>query len=119
MPIKKYVSPPDLEHSLFESTSREAGHVAARCAGYRYRQILSLLSDSPACIFAIAQTIGCFDHQISGRFGELVKANAIARTGRRRIKSATGCHAEEYAITLTGLVILAAPSSNPLPTEVE
>lgn len=104
--------------SLFESTSEEAGHVAARFAGHRYLQILTILYQHPACIFEIAAAIGCHDHQISGRFGELVKHNLILRTGIRREKPATGCQAEEYAIALIGIGVLIA-SSNPVQTSNE
>lgn len=103
---------PPAPASLFESTSQEAGHVAARFARQRYLQILAILRDRPACIFEIAGAIGCHDHQISGRFGELVKANLIERTGLRRLKPETGCSAEEYRITLIGIGVFMAVSTS-------
>jgi predicted ArsR family transcriptional regulator len=104
MTHRRFIPParPQLERSLFDSTSREAGHVAARFAGQRYRSILEYLCNRPGCIFEIAAALGCFDHQISGRFGELVKAGYIERSNQRRIKPATGCQAEEYRLTLLG-----------------
>jgi DNA-binding HxlR family transcriptional regulator len=117
-PIRKHVSPPDLEHTLFESTSRAAGHVAARFAGMRYRHILSLLNESSACIFELAEKIGCHDHQISGRFGELVKSGLIERTGARRVKPVTGCQCDEYRITMFGIGVL-EEASKPIQTEGE
>lgn len=123
-PIRKHVSPPPLEHNLFESTSLQAGHVAARFAGVRYRQILTHLKERPACIFEIAAALSTpdhpvFDHQISGRFGELVEATLILRTGIRRRKPTTNCQCDEYAITTIGLGVLAEATSNPVQKGVE
>jgi hypothetical protein len=87
---------------LFESTSAAAARIASRYARKRYRQILAALADKPRCIFEVAEVLHCFDHQISGRFGELVEHGLIARTGHRRVKPATGCSAEEYTLTLVG-----------------
>src|SRR5579884_2619892 len=101
--------------SLFESTSEMAGHVAAKFAGIRYRQILELLrvaGTDGLCIFEIAAKIGCHDHQISGRFGELVDHLLIRRTGERREKPSTGCQCDVYQITLIGLSTL-GPASPP------
>lgn len=97
------------EPTLFDSTSVEAGRVAARFAKTRYRQILIHLRDvGPACIFEIAAALSVpgrqvFDNQISGRFSRLEQFFLIAKTGERRKKPATGCSAEVYAITTIGL----------------
>lgn len=90
------INPP----TLFDApTSEQARRVAAVKAGERYRQVISVLANcGPSCIFEVAQEIGCFDHQISGRFGELEKLGLIRKTGERRTKPATGCTAEVYAI---------------------
>ena len=45
--------------------------------------------------------MGCFDHQISGRFGELEKIFLIIKCGSARRKPATGCEAEVYTIIKT------------------
>jgi hypothetical protein len=108
--------------SLFDSTSIEAGRAAARTAGKRHLQILAILKErGGGCIFEVAAALSqasgltpqdppltVHDHQISGRFGELAAQGLIARTGIRRTKPATGCHAEEYCITLLGLAALEA-----------
>jgi hypothetical protein len=87
---------------LFESTSEAAARVASRFARLRYRQILAALAQQPRCIFEVAEILGCLDHQISGRFGELVKHGLIERTGTRRAKPSTGCSCEEYRLSLIG-----------------
>lgn len=85
--------------SLFDcSTSEQARRAACQKVGDRYTQIIKVLADGPACIFEVAHVLGCFDHQISGRFGEMVRLGLIAKTGERRVKPATGCHAEVYEI---------------------
>jgi hypothetical protein len=93
---------------LFESTSQAAARVASRFARQRYRQILAALATQPHCIFEVAEIIGCLDHQISGRFGELVTAGLIDRTGARRAKPATGCQCDEYRLTLIGEAVAIA-----------
>mgnify|MGYP001600743051 CR=1 FL=1 len=103
---------------LFESTSEAAGRVAARYSRRRYRQILAALHDKPRCILEIADLLGCFDHQISGRFGELVKHGLITRTGLRRKKETTGCSCEQYTLTLIGQGVAIA-LSNPVQTPVD
>jgi hypothetical protein len=95
--------PPQLPDApLFARSSLEAGHVASRFAGIRYRQILAALNLRAACIFEIAQAISVQDHQISGRFGELVKAGLIDRTGIRRPKPGGRILCDEYRLTLFG-----------------
>jgi len=119
--LTHHLPPPRLpEPSLFDSTSRLAGRSADRYSGVRYRAILIYLRDSgPACIWEIAAALGCFDHQISGRFGELVRATAIRRTGLRRLKPTTGCQADVYELTTIGLGILNERPSIPLQTGSE
>jgi len=85
--------------TLFDaSTSEEARRVASAKAGDRYVQIVKILAAGPKCIFEIAAEIGCFDHQISGRFGEMVELGLIRKTGERTIKPSTGCKADVYEI---------------------
>lgn len=79
-----------------ESTRHQARVAAARGAANRYRQILAILDRGPACIFEVAACLGCFDHQISGRFGELEREGLIEKTGNRKVKPDTGCQAEAY-----------------------
>lgn len=100
---------------LFESTSQAAARVASRFARQRYRQVLAALADKPRCIFEVAAIVGCLDHQISGRFGELVKHGLIERTGARRAKPATGCHCDEYRLTLIGVGVNIALSNGVKP----
>lgn len=89
----------ETETSLFDhATSQLARRVAARKASKRYQQIAEALADGPRCIFEIAEVIGCHDHQISGRFGELVDLGLLTKTGDRRRKPGTGCWCDLYAI---------------------
>lgn len=82
---------------LFDSTSRKAGEAAARVSGKRRLDILAYLRDhGPAAIFEVAVHLGCFDHQISGRFGELERDHLIYKTGQRKTKPDTQCDAELY-----------------------
>jgi hypothetical protein len=81
-----------------ETTRHQARLVAAQSSAGRYRQIMEVLTDGPACIFEVAARLGCFDHQISGRFGELERQGLIEKTGRRKAKPETGCAAEEYRL---------------------
>lgn len=84
--------------SLFDSTSRLAGEKAALAVGSRRRRIIELLQEKPRAIFEVAEALECFDHQISGRFGELERDLIIEKTGERRRKESTGCDAEVYRI---------------------
>lgn len=85
--------------SLFDSTSRKAGAVAARSAGRRNFQILTHLAEhGPSTLFEVAAAIGVFDHQISGRFTLLHQQGVIERTGLRRKKPETGCEADVWRI---------------------
>ena len=85
---------------LFTTTRDAARQVAARRTSKRYRQIAETLGRlGPSCIFEVAAALGCFDHQISGRFGEMEKLGLIRKTGDRRKKPSTGCAAEVYEIT--------------------
>lgn len=87
------------ESTLFtDSTSERARKVAAAMTGERYRQIMASLRQRPKCLFEVAAELGCFDHQISGRFTDLRKLGIIERTGERRVKPATGCSADVYRI---------------------
>jgi len=89
----------DSTATLFtESTSEQARQVSSQVVGRRYVQIVEVLSGGPACIFEVAQQMGCFDHQISGRFGEMERLGLIRKTGQRRVKPSTGCHAEVYEV---------------------
>jgi len=73
--------------------------MAARHAGRRRAQILRFLEErGPSTIFEVAAHLNCFDHQISGRFGELEADGLIFKTGQRRTKPETQCEAEVYAI---------------------
>jgi hypothetical protein len=84
---------------LFDcSTSEQARRISSQKVGDRYTQIINVLATGPACIFEVAQALGCFDHQISGRFGEMVQLGLIEKTGDRRTKQSTGCQAEVYRI---------------------
>src|SRR5690242_7089827 len=95
----------------FDSTSRLAGQTAAGYSGTRRAQILQHLADhGPSTLFEIAAKIGCFDHQISGRFGELERDGLIAKTGQRRTKPETGCEADVWT--------LRQPLSAPLRPEI-
>lgn len=104
MANQKYIppQPPQLDAPLFASTSNEAGRVAAKFAGERYRMILTALSVKPACCFEIAELYHVGDNQISGRFGELEKVHLIERTNQRRAKPSTGCMCDEWQLTLLG-----------------
>jgi hypothetical protein len=85
--------------SLFDSTSRKAGEVAASHSGHRRARILHILTErGPSTIFEVAAVLNCNDHQISGRFGELERDGLIVKTGQRRPKPETQCDAEVYAI---------------------
>ena len=96
--------------SLFGSTSRLALEKAGPIMGSRRAKILKLLADrGPSTIFEVADAIGVFDHQISGRFSELEAEGLIRRTGERRPKPETSCLAEVYAIQAE-----ATPPARPL-----
>jgi hypothetical protein len=70
--------------ALFGSTRELAGAVAAANAGNRRAQILHLLgSRGPMALFEVAAALGCFDHQISGRFTDLAGRPDRA-TGERK-----------------------------------
>jgi len=94
-----------------ESTREEARRVAAAMTATRYRQIIQVLAEQPLCIFEVAERLGRFDHQISGRFGELVKLGLIEKTGERRRKPSTGCSAEVYRIAGDVIAEGVAPES--------
>ncbi len=107
--------PPQAETPLFPSTSQLAGQVAARYAHQRYLQILEYLDAmGPSCIFEVASGLGCLDHQISGRFGELERVQLLRRTAQRRTKPATGCNAAVYELTTMGVAHLAAQLRPPV-----
>ena len=58
--------------------------------------------EGPLAIYEVANRLCLFDHQISGRFGEMEAAGWIEKTGERRRKPSTGCLAETYRITDSG-----------------
>jgi hypothetical protein len=106
-PLQRTGGPPATEgHGLFtpgttpspQSTSRLAGHAAARASGFRRLQILAFLGRGPATLFEVAAHLGVHDHQISGRFTDLVREGLIAKTGTRKVKPETGCEAEVYRL---------------------
>jgi hypothetical protein len=86
------------DRTLFDRTSRLAGETAAKRVGQRRQQILSAIDQhGPLAIFEIAAILDVFDHQISGRFGELVNDGLLYITGDRRKKPETGQVCEVYA----------------------
>jgi hypothetical protein len=94
--------------SIFDSTSKLAGEAAARSCGQRRKRILAALAEGNAgaggkTIWEIADELGVYDHQISGRFSELVADGLIARgtPEERRRNPKTGCLAEVYRLAET------------------
>lgn len=92
----------DIPPLFVASTREQARQASSRSTGKRYAHIIQVLArrghSEGACIFEVAQELGCLDHQISGRFGELERLGLIAKTGQRRVKPSTGCSAEVYKI---------------------
>lgn len=85
---------------MTKDTSQLAGEAAARSSASRRLAILeSLGRDGPQAIFELAERLEVFDHQISGRFGEMMTEGLIYKTGERRIKPGTKCEAEVYALS--------------------
>jgi hypothetical protein len=85
--------------TLFDSTSKLAGEVAARASSSRRQAIIAIIQrHGPLAIFEIARLLGCHDHQISGRFGEMERDGLLIKTGERRIKPNTKCDAEVYGL---------------------
>jgi DNA-binding Lrp family transcriptional regulator len=79
------------------STSSLAGAAAARGANGRRAQILAAIEEhGPQSIFEVADRMGVFDHQISGRFSALEADGFLRKTGERRRKLDTHCDAEVY-----------------------
>ncbi len=79
------------------STSSLAGAAAARGANGRRAQILASIEEhGPQAIFEVADRMGVFDHQISGRFSAMEADGFLRKTGERRRKPDTGCDAEVY-----------------------
>jgi DNA-binding HxlR family transcriptional regulator len=104
--------------TLFDSTSRLAGEAAARNSGKRRAQILQVLRDrGPLAIFEIAAQIGCLDHQISGRFGELERDGLIQKTGQRVTKPDTGQPCERYALASLPTAHCPLPTALGYPSE--
>jgi hypothetical protein len=90
--------PSNDDRTLFDRTSRLAGETAARMSGQRRQQILALIdTHGPLAIFEIAAYLGVSDHQISGRFGEMVHDRILYVTGERRIKPETQQQCDVYA----------------------
>lgn len=87
---------------LYRTDTRlAAGFRAGFSVTSRRRKILEFLDGRGghgAAIFEVADHLGVFDHQISGRFGELERDRWIEKTGQRKVKPATGCEAELYRI---------------------
>lgn len=90
----------DAQVSIFDSTSAKAADAAAQSAGSRRARILKLLDEHKEglAIFEIAEAMQLFDHQISGRFGEMERDLLIEKAGIRRIKPGTNCEAEVYRL---------------------
>jgi len=98
--------------TLWDSTRRQAGDVAATFSGQRRSRILQLLRDrGPMTIWEIAAEMSVFDNQISGRFGELERDGLIQKTGQRKPNPRTGCDAEVYAIADVPSSLIPHPSS--------
>lgn len=90
--------PDEPKGSLWSSTRRQAGDIAARFSSQRHRQILDTLAPhDQLTMFEVAERLKCFVHQISGRFGELEAAGLIEKTGYRR-KNESGRECEVYRI---------------------
>lgn len=89
----------DGEPPSFYGTSRLAGEKAAIASSSRRARIMHLINVyGPMAIFEIAEKMNVHDHQISGRFGEMLSDGLLAKTGERRIKPGTQCEAEVYAL---------------------
>lgn len=87
------------ERKPYNSTSQLAGAVAAANSGNRRAQILLHLEQhGPSALFEVAAAIGCFDHQISGRFTDMERDGLIEKTGVRKTKPETGCQAEVWRL---------------------
>src|SRR5580704_12748946 len=70
-----------------ESTSRLAGSAAEPLIGSRQAKIIQLIRQrGDITIFEAAVELGVFDHQLSGRFSELVRSGQIIQSGKRRRK---------------------------------
>jgi hypothetical protein len=89
---------PEQPPALLSSTSQIAGAAAARCAGGRRMQIIALLRERPRALFELAEAMGVFDHQISGRITDLKRDGVIEATGERRAKPDTNCPADVYRL---------------------
>ena len=88
-----------LNAQSWKDTSTLAGERAALAVGSRRAAILKLIeSQGPLAIFEIAERLGLFDHQISGRFGELERDGLLVKIGERRVKPGTQCQAEVYGL---------------------
>ncbi|MGB7158152.1 MAG: hypothetical protein WBD40_08810 [Tepidisphaeraceae bacterium] len=88
---------PLFQSTATPSTSTLAGQAAARVVNSRRAQILDCIREhGPQAIFEVADKLGVFDHQISGRFGALIADNFLRKTGERRRKQDTQCDAEVY-----------------------
>ena len=104
----RYPSDAPMEGGLFDpanrpnrpalSTSTLAGQVAAGSMPSRRERILRHLADRPMALWEVATLMEVHDHQISGRFTDLVRDGLIERTGDRRQKPETGCWAEVYRV---------------------
>lgn len=93
-------NPPPQPASLFDSTSRQAGAVAARAVGSRRQRILELIRErGSVTIFEAAEAMELGDNQISGRFSELERDGLIRKAGVRRLKPGTDCQAEVYVLS--------------------
>ena len=74
--------------------------LAAQIHGKRCQRILEILRNrGPSTLFEVAAELNVFDHQISGRFTDLVRGGLIERTGERRPKPETGCPADIWRLT--------------------
>lgn len=112
LPEENFAPRPSPNLPAIESSREGAGTVAARYAKERYLQILLHLHiHGAACIFEIAAALGCFDHQISGRFSALTKDGLIFRDGSTR-PTPTGCKADVYQISTVGLAVITEASKD-------
>ena len=78
-------------------TRRQALAFAQVMRPGRRRRIIELLTERPRAIFEISAILGVQQHQIAGRFSELVADGLIERTGETR-PTPSGCQADVYRV---------------------
>ena len=79
------------EMALIAGSPHTASVVALRDS-----EILAMPGD---VFFELAEKMGVFDHQISGRFSQMCSDGILYKTGQRRVKLGTNCQAEVYALS--------------------